>query len=64
MLLVLAVELLQFCLAVAWSDGSGDHGGTTEDLTDDDLRLSYENLVQIARLPLHCYHTEYPNKLR
>lgn len=63
MLLVLAVELLQSCLAVAWSDGSGDHGGTTEDLTDDDLRLSYENLVQIARLPLHCYHTEYPNKL-
>lgn len=64
MLLVLAVELLQICLAVAWCSGEGDHRGTTEHLTDDDLRLSYENVVEIARLPLHCYHTEYPNKLR
>lgn len=66
MLLLLAVEL-QICLTVAWySDGEGevDHRGTTEHLNDDDLRLSYENVVQIASLPLHCYHTEYPNKLR
>ena len=65
MLLLLAVELLQFCLCIAWhSHGEGYHRGTTEHLTDDDLRLSYENVVQIASLPLHCYHTEYPNKLR
>ena len=65
MLLLLAVELLQICLATAcYSGGEADHRGTTEHLNDDDLRLSYENVVQIASLPLHCYHTEYPNKLR
>ena len=64
MLLLLAVELLQVCHTVAWYEGEANQGGTTAQLTDDDLRLSYENVVQIARLPLHCYHTEYPNKLR
>ena len=65
MRLLLAVELLQICLATAcYSGGEADHRGTTEHLNDDDLRLSYENVVQIASLPLHCYHTEYPNKLR
>ena len=64
-LLLLAVKLLQLCLAFAWHEGDGEvMRGTTEELTDDDLRLSYENVLQIARLPLHCYHTEYPNKLR
>ena len=66
MLLLLAVEL-QICLTVAWYRGGEvevDHRGTTEHLNDDDLRLSYENVLQIAGLPLHCYHTEYPNKLR
>ena len=37
---------------------------TTDHLNDNDLSLSYENVVQIASLPLHCYSTEYPNKLR
>ena len=65
MLLLLAVEVLQVCLAVAWrSSGERDLRGTTAQLTDDDLRLSYENVLQLSRLPLHCYHTEYPNKLR
>ena len=65
MRLLLAVELLQICLATAfYSGGEADHRETTEHLNDDDLRLSYENVVQIASLPLHCYHTEYPNKLR
>ena len=60
-LLLLVVEL---CLAVACHEVDGEVRGTTEELTDDDLRLSYENVLQIAGLPLHCYHTEYPNKLR
>ena len=64
MLLLVAVELLQICLTVGWSNGQDNHGGTTAQLTDDDLRLSYENVVQMSRLPLHCHHTEYPNKLR
>ena len=60
-LLLLLVEL---CLAVACHEVDGEVRGTTEELTDDDLRLSYENVLQIADLPLYCYHTEYPNKLR
>ena len=29
----------------------------------EDLRLSYEIVSSLAGLPLHCYNTEFPNKL-
>ena len=28
-----------------------------------DLHLSYETVSSLAGLPLHCYNTEFPNKL-
>ena len=28
-----------------------------------DLHLSYETVSRLAGLPLHCYNTEFPNKL-
>ena len=44
-------------------DSSPDKA-TTEELNDNDLVLSYENVVEIASLPLHCLDREYPYKLR
>ena len=35
----------------------------TGEAMDDDLQLSYETVSSLAGLPLHCYNTEYPNKL-
>merc|ERR1719347_1932559 len=31
--------------------------------TSSEFELSYETVSNLASLPLHCYNTEYPNKL-
>ena len=45
---VLLLALLQVCTGQALVE---------------DLHLSYEVVSGLAGLPLHCYNTEYPNKL-
>ena len=35
----------------------------TGQLVVEDLHLSYEIVSSLAGLPLHCYNTEFPNKL-
>ena len=35
----------------------------TGETDTNDLHLSYETVSSLAGLPLHCYNTEYPNKL-
>ena len=55
---------VQFLLLLVLLERSRAHEATTEHLNDDDLRLDYENVVQLASLPLGCHTTQYPNKLR